>query len=1139
MKRIASPIEQIKEHYPIVVIGSGYGGAIAASRLSRAGQQVCLLERGKEILPGEYPDKLISAAEHMQVHTDSGHEGSATGMFDFHIHPGISVLVGCGLGGTSLINANISIKPEERVFEDACWPEEIRNEFKDQNSLLNKGFALAMDMLKANPLPDNIQLAKLKSLQVSAEANGQKFHRLNMNVNFNYNGKNHVGVEQAPCNLCGDCVSGCNYTSKNTVLMNYLPDAKEHGAEIFTEVSVSHLARKDGKWHVYFTPAGAGVQKLSGAQDFITAGIVIVSAGTLGSSEILLRSKEKGLPISDKTGYRFSGNGDVLGFAYNTDYAVYGTGAGHRKPDKKNAPGPCITGVIDARYQTNLNDGMIIEDAAVPGAISKLLPAALALESRLIGKNEEKKKGFFYFLKREIRELISFLFGPRYGAIKNTQTYLVMSHDDSDGKFILKDNRLQIDWSRVGQEPVFKKVDKTLREETKALSGKYIKNPVWIKQMHHELVTVHPLGGCFMGNNIEDAVVNHKGQVFAKDTSGGVYEDLYVTDGSVIPRSLGVNPLITISAIAERCCALMARDRGWNIDYTYKQLALKGSDTRTVGIEFTETMKGFFAEGVSNNNYQSGFDKGKAANNSFEFTLTIRSEDVDDMINNLQHEARMIGTVSAPYLSDKPIQATEGVFNLFVQDPDNVNTKLMKYRMLLTTEEDNNYYFRGFKLIHHNKGLDEWPETSTLYITLFEGRDDKGKIIGQGILHIQISDFKKQMKTMKAVNALSVREAMEAELKFGKYFAKSLIEEYGGVFAPDQLYDPDQPRTKRKLRLSDPESYPIKTADGVDLLLTRYNGRKKGPVLFVHGFSGNRLTFAIDTIDPNMAEYFYEQGYDVWLFDYRLSNLLASAKKQHTVDEVALYDYPAAIDKIRSVTGASAIDVMAHCVGSISVFMALLSGLQGIRSLVSAQIASDFYPAPQVNWKAGLHVPQVLDALGIHSLTAYVDKNADWENKLFDKLLKLYAVPIAGYCNDPTCHRMTFMFGPLYEHSQLNEATHSAMIEMFSIANMRTYEQLTKMIRAHQLLSADGRDIYMSHMDRLKIPITFIHGEKNALFEPQSTQTTYEKLCKANGAHLYKRFVISGYGHNDCMYGKNTAKDVFPLILQQFEMFYK
>ena len=1134
--------EDMKPSYDIVVIGSGYGGGISASRLSRAGKKVCVFERGKEFQPGEFPDTLVEATEHMQIHTANEHRGSATGLYDLHIHKGISVLVGCGLGGTSLINANVSIKPEERVFDDPRWPKELRNEFDDASSLLNKGYGLAKAMLKANPLPDSIQLNKLKALQFSAETNKEKFFKPDINVNFDVDGLNHVGVQQKPCNLCGDCCSGCNNEAKNTIQMNYLPDAKAHGAEIFTETSVSYIERKGDKWLVYYTLVNSGEGKFKAAELFVEAGVVVLSAGTLGSTEILLRSKEKGLPVSDQTGFEFSGNGDVLGFAYNTEQIVDGVGSGVHKLDHEKLAGPCITGLIDLRYKDDLEDGMIIEDAAIPGALASILPLSLDVENKIIGARERQESdnhGIFNRLKHEWQTLSSDVRGAYHGAVRNTQTYLLMTHDGEHGRFLLNNDRLTIDWSTVGKEEIFQKADTQLRKETDALSGVYIKNPVWVKDMDTELVTVHPLGGCFMGDSIETGVVNHKGQVFSKDSASGVFENFYITDGSVVPRSLGVNPLLTISAISERCCALMAADKGWTIDYASTKKILPEEETnKTVGVEFSETMRGFYSAGTSNNAYQEGFDKGQASNQSIEFTLTIRTDDVYESIKNPAHHAEMSGTVTAPALSDKPLIASQGLFNLFVDDPETVNTKLMKYAMLLESEAGKQFYFKGFKYVHHDRGLDEWPDTSTLYITIFEGADDQGNIIGQGIMHILLSDFSKQMKTMKYVNASSAVEGLKALAAFGKYFSASLFQVYGGVFAPNNFYNPDAvPRKKRELRLSDPEYYPIKTDDGVELLLTRYKGGSKGPLLMVHGFTGNRLTFAIDTIDTNMAEFFFAHGYDIWLFDYRLSNLMASSKNQHTVDQIAKYDYPAAIGKIKAVTGVAQIDIMAHCVGSISLFMAMMTGLQGVRSIVSAQIASDFFPATQVKWKSGLHVPQLLDAMGIQSLTGYADKNENWADKLYDKFLEMYAVPIAGYCSSPTCHRMTFMFGPLYEHSQLNDATHTAMLEMFTIGNIRTYEHLTKMIRAHQLLDADGNDIYMPHFDKLAIPITFIHGEKNQMFEPESTLTTFKKLCDINGSHLYQRFVIPGYGHNDCMYGKNTVTDVFPHILQQFDQF--
>ncbi|MBL7811566.1 MAG: GMC family oxidoreductase N-terminal domain-containing protein [Bacteroidetes bacterium] len=1134
MKYLSNPAEELQPAYEIVVIGSGYGGGIAASRLSRAGRQVCVLERGREFQPGEYPDTLIGATEEMQVHTAGGHKGSPTGLYDLHVHPGISVLVGCGLGGTSLINANVSIRPEERVFDDPNWPRQIRDEFKNPESLLNKGYSLAMDMLRAAPLPDSIQLNKLKGLETSAKALNEKFYRTNINVNFEVDGINHAGVEQKPCNLCGDCCSGCNVGAKNTLIMNYLPDAKAHGAKIFTQTWVSHIEKRGNKWLVYYSITSSGQEKFDAPDQYVEADMVILSAGTLGSNEILLRSKQKGLKVSDRVGYEFSGNGDVLGFAYNTEKHIDGVGEGTHTLDDEKKPGPCITGVIDMRYKDNLNDGMIIEDAAVPGAIGSLLPLAIDVENKIIGERErqDKDKGFINRLKHEYETCDSDIRGPYFGAIRNTQTYLLMTHDGEHGKMTLNNNRLSIDWSTVGKELIFRKANDKLAEATKALSGVYVKNPVWVKEMNNELVTVHPLGGCTMGDSIETAVVNHKGQVYSGDSDTGVFENFYITDGSVMPRSLGVNPLLTISAVSERCCALIAADRNWTIDYDSKKILTVPEVAKKVGVQFTETMKGFYSKGISNNDYQAGLEKGTESNESLQFTLTISSTDVYSMIDNPDHSAEMSGTVTAPGLSTAPLTVSSGVFNLFVDDPDTVDTKLMKYAMCLNSEEGKQYYFKGFKFVHHDRGLDEWPDTSTLYITLFDGPDDKSPVLGQGILHIEMADFSRQMKTMKAINASSVEEGLKAIAAFGNYFSKQLFEVYGGIFAPNHFDNPDaKPRKKRELRLCDPEYYPIKTKDGVELLLTRYNGGGS-PLLMVHGFSGNRLTFAIDTIDTNMAEFFFAYGFDVWLFDYRLSNLLPSSKSQHTVDEIAMYDYPEAVNKIRAVTGAAQIDVMAHCVGSISLFMALLNGMEGVRSVISAQIASDFYPAPQVKWKAGLHIPQVLDALGIHSLSAYADSNEGWLSKLYDKFLEMYAVPVAGYCNNPTCHRMTFMFGPLYEHSQLNDATHTAMIEMFSIANMRTYEHLTKMIRAHHLLTADGQDIYMPNLKRLALPVTFIHGEKNQVFDPESTLTTYNKLCETNGKDLYQRHVISGYGHNDCMYGKNAAGDVFPLILK-------
>src|SRR5690242_8526769 len=103
MRRLSSRLDQIKAHYPVVVIGSGYGGGIAASRFARAGKTVCILERGREFIPGEYPDTQPEVVQQMQMDMPAAHMGSRSSLFDFRINKDINVLVGCGLGGTSLI----------------------------------------------------------------------------------------------------------------------------------------------------------------------------------------------------------------------------------------------------------------------------------------------------------------------------------------------------------------------------------------------------------------------------------------------------------------------------------------------------------------------------------------------------------------------------------------------------------------------------------------------------------------------------------------------------------------------------------------------------------------------------------------------------------------------------------------------------------------------------------------------------------------------------------------------------------------------------------------------------------------------------------------------------------------------------
>ncbi|HEV7670328.1 MAG TPA: GMC oxidoreductase [Thermoanaerobaculia bacterium] len=1135
MERLSSPLEALKAHYTVVVIGSGYGGGIAASRLARAGQSVCLLERGREMHPGEYPTGDLEAAQQVQLNTPGGHVGSRLGMFEFHVNENQNALVGCGLGGTSLINANVALRAVPGVWAEPAWPTEIR---ADLATLLEDGYLHAEAMLQPQPYPATYPpLAKLDALQKSAEAlgDGERFYRPPINVSF-VDHLNPAGVAQKACINCGDCVGGCNHWAKNTTLMNYVPDAKRHGAEIFTQAAVRWIERRpDDTWVVHFQVLGSGREVFDAPEFFVTADIVVVSAGTLGSSEILLRSKQKGLRVSDQLGKHFSGNGDVLAFAYNCDPPIHGIGFGARERGEGSDVGPCIAGIIDWRDVAPVADGFVVEEGSVPGCIAPLLPAGFALAAQAVGIDTDS--GIVDRVQEKARALESLVRGAYHGAVDHTQIYLVMSHDRGVGELALRDDRIRIDWPGVGTESGFQRVNDYLNRTTAPLGGTFVKDPIWTEPFKDSLITVHPLGGCRMAEGAETGVVNHKGEVFVGATGAEVHPGLYVTDGSVVPVSLGVNPLLTISAISERAILLLARDRGWTIDYSpiTTEAVPAAPVSHRLGIRFTETMRGF-ASTVVTPDFEAAYDQGKEAKSGMDFTLTIESDNLDALIEQPAHTAKMYGTVACGALSPTPLVVHDGAFGLFVDNAGGVDVKNMTYRMKLQSVEGKFFFFYGFKKITDATILAAWPQTTTLYTTVYEGTDDQGRVVAKGILHISPTDFLRQMTTMKVLGGEREEERLKGVVRFGKFFAGVLWNAYGGAFVGESYFNPAAPpREKRQLRAGAPELHPFRTSDGVDLLLTRYQGGNKGPILLVHGAGVSSGIFSTDLIETNLLEFLYAHGYDVWLFDFRISIALPASNRQCNGDQIATIDHPEAVARILAATGASTVQAVVHCYGANTFYMALLAGLGGVRSVVCSQVATDLICEPLTKFKTGLHVPEFLDKLGIESLTAYVTSTSSWKQKLFDDVLRLYPVPEGESCHDPVCHRVTFMYSLLYQHEQLTERFHQNLHELFGIGNMATFEHLATMVRTKHVVSHVGEDVYLPHLDRLNIPMRFIHGENNHCYEPESTLLTLNRLAAANGPALYDRFVIANYGHLDCIFGKNAVTEVYPLILEHLE----
>jgi hypothetical protein len=339
--------------------------------------------------------------------------------------------------------------------------------------------------------------------------------------------------------------------------MNYLPMAQKAGATILTQTKVEWVEKlADGTWRIH----GKHVNGFGDDEKFeLDAGEVVLSAGSLNTTEILLRSEANGLSVAPALGTKFSGNGDFFGLAYNTDYETDVLGyfpSESQGAGESPAPGPNIVGLV--RYTNGVPevDRIAIEDFSFPRAYVDAAKATFGLIRGVdtVTGNEDGQRD------RIGRDLNPF--DDRHdpnGAMNHSMLYLVMGQDNARGTilfeqpFFERDGRIRISWDKAGQQQIFTKMNEEIRRHARALRGSFITNPTWSTFNLRHLITAHPLGGSPMGDDHLQGAVDPFGRVFAAD--GSVHQGLSVADGSVIPSALGVNPFLTISAVSEHFVA--------------------------------------------------------------------------------------------------------------------------------------------------------------------------------------------------------------------------------------------------------------------------------------------------------------------------------------------------------------------------------------------------------------------------------------------------------------------------------------------------------------------------------------------------------------------------------------------------------
>src|SRR3954470_536961 len=325
----------------------------------------------------------------------------------------------------------------------------------------------------------------------------------------------------------------------------------------------------------------------------------------------------------------------------------------------------------------------------------------------------------------------------------------------------------------------------------------------------------------------------------------------------------------------------------------------------------------------------------------------------------------------------------------------------------------------------------------------------------------------------------------------------------------------------------------VPTSDGTAVRLTRYKFGTKGPLILAPGYGNAARAFAIDTVPKNWVQYLGERGYDVWLLDYRASPDLPSSFTQFTVDDIATRDWPAAVDTVRRETGTDEIQAMGHCVGGLSLFMAIGGGMQGVRSATFSSLAGHPIPTPGNQARAYARMATVLKTLGVKRLDVEYDPKR-LDGKVVERVMK--TMPYRHIYDDPVARRIYFVYGDVYRYENINRPTmERAVPGFFGGGNMTFFEHISLMIRASEARDANGADAYWSNLDAFEFPISFITGEHNRMFVPKGLQRSYDTLRRAHGPHNYVHHVIPDYAHLDLWLGENAERDVWPTALAELE----
>ena len=519
----------MRRAYDVVVVGSGFGGGIAACRLAEAGKSVCVLERGRRFAPEDFIDDLDDVPRLLW------HEKlNPGGLYDVRMTRDVTAITAAGVGGGSLVYASVQLRAPKDLFEKG-WPAAITREE------LDPWYTLTEEALLPTTTPEDPALPKVRAYAATGEHAQKEANLLPLAVHFGKPREHPFsGVYQQGCQNLGRCDIGCPVNAMNRVDLTYIPRAETYGAEVHPlhKVTTIHPPDRDGgNWRVAYRNLG------DGDDGTVEAPVVVLAAGTIGSTRLLLENRKRLPRLSAALGTRYSGNGDALGIAFDPQAeGVKGARSGY---------GPVMTSKLDYPERQ-----VIVANGGLPPGFEGILD---------LGRGLNLLRGWRRWLLALRRALMHAgmtdqSLRPRDIRVRPEEPdsdaliFLMMGRDAADGSMRLTPlfKRLDIRFDRDGKsKPVFDQLAKTAKELAKAADA----------ELHYGLdggpfstfATSHPLGGCPMADDPRDGVVDDLGRVYN-------YPGLYVLDGSIVPTAIGVNPSKTIAALAERGVSALARE---------------------------------------------------------------------------------------------------------------------------------------------------------------------------------------------------------------------------------------------------------------------------------------------------------------------------------------------------------------------------------------------------------------------------------------------------------------------------------------------------------------------------------------------------------------------------------------------------